>query len=37
VVDDGKELQAHGADAVLLDCIGFTERHPMRSYRSAFR
>ena len=27
VVDAGKELQARGADAILLDCIGFTERH----------
>jgi protein AroM len=27
VVDTGKELQAQGADAILLDCIGFTERH----------
>jgi protein AroM len=27
VVDVGKELQAQGVDAILLDCIGFTERH----------
>ena len=27
VVDAAKELQARGADAILLDCIGFTERH----------
>ena len=27
VVDAGMELQARGADAILLDCIGFTERH----------
>ena len=27
VVDAGKELQAQGADAILLDCIGFAERH----------
>ena len=27
VVDVGKELQARGADAILLDCIGFTELH----------
>ena len=27
VVDAGKELQARGAEAILLDCIGFTERH----------
>jgi protein AroM len=27
VVEAGKELRARGADAILLDCIGFTERH----------
>ena len=27
LVDAGKELKAQGADAILLDCIGFTERH----------
>ena len=27
LVDAGKELQAQGAAAILLDCIGFTERH----------
>ena len=27
VVDAGKQLKAQGADAILLDCIGFTERH----------
>ena len=27
MVDAGKVLQARGADAILLDCIGFTERH----------
>jgi protein AroM len=27
VVDAGKALQARGVDAILLDCIGFTERH----------
>ena len=27
MVGAGKELQARGADAILLDCIGFTERH----------
>ena len=27
VIDAGKELQAQGAAAILLDCIGFTERH----------
>ena len=27
LVDAGKELQARGADAILLDCIGSTERH----------
>jgi protein AroM len=27
VVDAGKELQARRVDAILLDCIGFTERH----------
>ena len=27
VLDAGKELQARGAEAILLDCIGFTERH----------
>src|SRR5439155_428256 len=27
LVDAGKELKARGADAILLDCIGFTERH----------
>ena len=27
VVGAGKELQSQGADAILLDCIGFTERH----------
>jgi len=27
VAGAGKELQARGADAILLDCIGFTERH----------
>jgi protein AroM len=27
VVDAAKELRAQGADAILLDCIGFTERH----------
>jgi protein AroM len=27
VIDAGKELQVRGADAILLDCIGFTERH----------
>jgi protein AroM len=27
LVDAGKELRAKGADAILLDCIGFTERH----------
>lgn len=27
VVDAGKELQAQGADAIVLDCTGFTERH----------
>jgi protein AroM len=24
---DAEELQARGADAILLDCIGFTQRH----------
>ncbi len=27
VLDAGKQLKAHGAAAILLDCIGFTERH----------
>jgi len=27
LVDAGKQLKAQGADAILLDCIGFTERH----------
>ena len=27
LLDAGKELKAQGADAILLDCIGFTERH----------
>ncbi|HEX3537815.1 MAG TPA: AroM family protein [Stellaceae bacterium] len=27
LADAAKDLQARGADAVLLDCIGFTERH----------
>jgi protein AroM len=27
VVKPGKEPQAWGAEAILLDCIGFTERH----------
>src|SRR5947209_1617755 len=27
VLDAGKQLKAQGADAILLDCIGFTERH----------
>ena len=27
VVDAGKALQAQGAEAILLDCIGSTERH----------
>jgi len=27
LVDAGKELKAQGSDAILLDCIGFTERH----------
>jgi protein AroM len=27
VVDAGKQLQGQGADAILLDCIGFTEHH----------
>ena len=27
LVDAGKQLEAQGADAILLDCIGFTERH----------
>ena len=27
VLDVGKELKTQGADAILLDCIGFTERH----------
>jgi protein AroM len=27
LVDTGTELQARGANAILLDCIGFTERH----------
>jgi len=27
LVDAGKELRAKGAEAILLDCIGFTERH----------
>ena len=27
VAGAGKELQARGADAILLDCIGFTEWH----------
>jgi protein AroM len=27
VLDAGKQLKAQGAAALLLDCIGFTERH----------
>jgi protein AroM len=27
VLATGERLQAGGAEAVLLDCIGFTERH----------
>ncbi len=27
VLDAGRTLQAKGAEAILLDCIGFTERH----------
>ena len=27
VLATGERLQAEGAEAVLLDCIGFTERH----------
>jgi protein AroM len=27
LIDAGKELKARGAEAILLDCIGFTERH----------
>lgn len=27
VLDAGRTLQANGAEAILLDCIGFTERH----------
>jgi protein AroM len=27
VLDAGKQLKAQGAAAILLDCIGFTERH----------
>src|SRR5436853_948069 len=27
LVDAGKKLKAQAADAILLDCIGFTERH----------
>ena len=27
LLDAGKQLKAQGADAILLDCIGFTERH----------
>ena len=27
LVDTAKELRARGANAILLDCIGFTERH----------
>src|SRR5436190_2159744 len=27
VFDAGKQLKAQGAAAILLDCIGFTERH----------
>ena len=27
LIDAGKELKAQGAEAILLDCIGFTERH----------
>jgi protein AroM len=27
LIDAGKQLKAQGADAILLDCIGFTERH----------
>jgi protein AroM len=27
LVDAGKQLKAQGADAILLDCIGFAERH----------
>ena len=27
LVDTGKELKSKGADAILLDCIGFTEHH----------
>ena len=27
LLDAGKQLKSQGADAILLDCIGFTERH----------
>ena len=27
LLDAGKQLKAQGAEAILLDCIGFTERH----------